>query len=228
METLQVQASFFGSATQPKQFPLDGRPEIALAGRSNVGKSSLVNRLLGHRKLARTSRTPGRTQTLNIYDVRPAARDGGRGLYLVDMPGYGYAVASREKREEWGQFITDYVHTRDTLRAVVVLIDIRHPPQPLDHAMLEFLRLAGRPCLVVATKADKIGRSKVDAQLRQASEDLHLEPGALLAFSAETGAGRDELWSRVQQLAWGGPRLAAAQAGAGGRDLLIPPGPCAP
>lgn len=200
METPRVPARFVVSAVGAKQLPTDGRPEIALAGRSNVGKSSLVNRLVGHGKLARTSRTPGRTQTLNIYDIAPTTRSGDRSFYLVDMPGYGYAEVSRSTREQWGRLIKGYLETRETLRAVVLLIDIRHPPQPLDLAMVGLLREADRPYLVVATKADVVGRSRVAGQLQRAASLLQIDSRMLMAFSAETGHGRDALWQRIQEL----------------------------
>lgn len=196
--TPRVPAEYVTSATQSAQMPRDGYPEIALAGRSNVGKSSLVNRLLGHKKLARTSNTPGRTQTLNFYRVDPGTS--GRSFYVVDMPGYGHASASLARRETWARFIESYLTTRENLRAIVMLIDIRHDPQPLDLVMAERLRESSLPYLVVATKADKISRSRVSGSLSHALKVLGLDPGHGLAFSAETGLGRDLLWSRIDAL----------------------------
>lgn len=203
----RIPAEYITSATRPAQFPRDGRPEIALAGRSNVGKSSLINRLLGHKKLARTSSTPGRTQTLNFYSVDPAAPV--PTFYLVDMPGYGHASASHARRQEWGRFVDEYLASREPLRAVLMLIDIRHEPQPLDLVMAEWLRDSPRPYLVVATKADKISRSRVGGSLSHAMKVLGLDPRNGLAFSAETGYGREVLWSRVGELTMRRPRSSA-------------------
>lgn len=210
MDITRVPAEFVTSATKPAQFPRDGRSEIALAGRSNVGKSSLINRLLGHKKLARTSNTPGRTQTLNFYSVDPA--EPSRGFYLVDMPGYGHASASLTRRREWARFIDDYLANRETLRAILLLIDIRHNPQPLDMVMAEWLREATHPYLVVATKADKISRSRVGGSLSHAMKVLQLDPRNGLAFSAETGYGRDALWNRVGELATRRPQGTAPES----------------
>ena len=201
MEITRIPAEYVTSATKPAQFPQDGRPEIALAGRSNVGKSSLINRLLGHKKLARTSSTPGRTQTLNFYSVEPG--EPGRDFYLVDMPGYGHASASLARRREWAGFIDAYLAERQALRAVLMLIDIRHDPQPLDLVMAEWLRDSPRPYLVIATKADKISRSRVGGSLSHAMKVLGLDPRNGLAFSADTGYGREALWTRVVELTMG-------------------------
>lgn len=146
------QAEFVISAVGPSQYPEDALPEIALAGRSNVGKSSLINCLISRKNLARTSSQPGKTQTLNYYKIN-------QDLYFVDLPGYGYAKVSKTKREQWGKFIESYLMNRETLRLVMQLVDLRHPPSKDDQAMYEWLRHNDVPVLVVATKADKIPKA---------------------------------------------------------------------
>lgn len=187
-----VPAEFVLSAANPAQFPADGLPEVALVGRSNVGKSSLINTLLGRSKLARISSHPGRTQTLNFYRITPSR---GPSFYLVDMPGYGYARVSKAMREGWARLIEGYLRERAALRAVVQIVDFRHPPTRDDQQMYEWLRHYDRKRLLVATKADKVGRSQWARQSRQIQEVLALQPHEpLLVFSAETGHNRDGLW----------------------------------
>jgi GTP-binding protein len=168
-----------------KQLPSDGLPEIALAGRSNVGKSSLINSLAGRKDLARTSSSPGKTRSINFYKIDEQ-------WYLVDLPGYGYARASKESRNAWNQLIESYLSQRPPLRAVLHLIDIRHPPMPNDHLMQEWLRFHGTRCRVVATKADKIPRGKRLQSLRLIQSELRLE-NEVIPFSTVTGEGWEEL-----------------------------------
>ncbi|HEX2949862.1 MAG TPA: ribosome biogenesis GTP-binding protein YihA/YsxC [Armatimonadota bacterium] len=190
---MPIIAEFVTSAARADQFPKDHLPEIALAGRSNVGKSSLINKLLGQTGLARTSNTPGRTQTLNFYRIYPNGK-ASKPFYLVDMPGYGFAQVSAARRADWGKLIENYLQKRDTLRGVIQLIDMRHPPQPLDHQMAEWLKHYEANFLVVGTKSDKIAKTKVPEQLLQVTEALDVDSANTLAFSAVTGLGRDELW----------------------------------
>lgn len=190
------------SAPHEKHFPKDRLPEIALAGRSNVGKSSLINRLVG-RKLAHTSSTPGRTQMLNFYRIWTTGKVGRDGLYLVDMPGYGYAKVNLEKRHSWAALIDEYLNSRETLSAVIQLIDLRHDPQPLDLQMADWVRESGKPYLLIGTKADKIAKSKVEEQMQRATEILQLDPAYAMAFSAETGLGRERIWHWVLHTALG-------------------------
>ncbi|MEI7831777.1 MAG: ribosome biogenesis GTP-binding protein YihA/YsxC [bacterium] len=192
---MAIKAEFVCSAVNAQQCPKDYLPEIAMVGRSNVGKSSLINCLLGTTGLVRVSNTPGRTQTLNYYKVTPDT-PGSRPFYLVDMPGYGFAKASKVKRDEWAKFIHEYLTTREQLRAVVHLIDLRHTPQPLDHEMSHWLREI-QSFIVVGTKADKIAVTKVPEALLQVAEELNLDSDHTTAFSAKTNLGRNTLWNWV-------------------------------
>jgi len=187
-------AEFIISAAHQKQLPADALPEIALAGRSNVGKSSLINRMLGRKNLARTSSVPGKTQTLNYYRVNGE-------LYFVDLPGYGYAKVSKAQRASWGKLIESYLLGREHLKLVLQIVDLRHPPTADDCAMFEWLRHYAIPTIVVATKADKVPKTHIPRHLKAVRERLELngESSALVTFSSETGLGRDELWGLIQQ-----------------------------
>ncbi|NLN74840.1 MAG: YihA family ribosome biogenesis GTP-binding protein [Armatimonadetes bacterium] len=191
---MHIKAEFVTSVARLDQLPDEPLPEIALAGRSNVGKSSLINRLLGNSKLARTSNTPGRTQTLNYYRVSPPDI---RAFFLVDMPGYGYAAVNRAKRSDWGNLIEGYASSRPTLRGIIQLIDLRHPPQPLDHSMSQWLRDRRFNSLVVGTKADKVARTKVPELMLKIAENLNIDSRDTMAFSAQSGLGRDMLWQWI-------------------------------
>lgn len=188
-----VSAEFVVGAVGEKHSPEDGLPEIAFAGRSNVGKSSLINRLVQRRKLARTSSTPGRTQQLNYYRVNDS-------LYLVDLPGYGYVRGGVDLRKALGTMTESFLVRRTQLRAVVLLIDARHDPTDLDLQMVERLRSGERPFLVVMTKADKLSRSKLQRQIAALEKKGTLADVDYLPFSAETGAGRDDLLGWIQQM----------------------------
>lgn len=219
---MAVFAEFVLSAAAAKQFPEDGLPEIALVGRSNVGKSSMINALLRMGKLARTSNTPGRTQTLNFYRIWPEGRprldkmlsqDTGKRLilqgpaielahsagafYFVDMPGYGFARVSQGQRQAWGRLIEQYLQTRPNLQGTIQLVDLRHPPTHDDIAMWEWLQHFGKMKLCLATKADKVPRNQQPTHIRQIVQDLHLAAEELLSFSAEQGLGREALWDWV-------------------------------
>jgi GTP-binding protein len=187
-----VSTEFVIGAMRPEQLPEDGLPEIALAGRSNVGKSSLINRMIERKNLARTSSQPGKTRQLNFYRVNGA-------LYFVDFPGYGYAKVSKAERAKWGRFIESYIRERKQLKLQLLIVDLRHPPTEDDRLMYDWLRHFGIPTCVVATKADKVPRTKRLRHLRAVRETLGLDDAVpLVMFSSETGEGRDELWKIVE------------------------------
>jgi GTP-binding protein len=168
--------------------------EVAFAGKSNVGKSSLINVLMNRKALARTSAQPGKTQTINFYNINEA-------FYLVDLPGYGYARANVEIKAKWGQMIENYLHTSKRLRAVFLLIDIRHEPSENDQMMYEWMVSQGYAPIIIATKADKLKRSQIGAHVQQIRAGLGMEPGTIvLPFSAETKQGREEIWELVESL----------------------------
>jgi GTP-binding protein len=190
-----ILAKFITSAADPKFFPTEGPPEFAFLGRSNVGKSSLINSLLGQ-KLAHVSSTPGRTRTINFIGIYAKPSQPNPELMLVDLPGYGYAKISREISAEWPKFIEPYLQERSVLQLSIVLIDSNVPPQEPDRQLIDFLRSAGCDFLVVATKTDKLSGNK----LRSALATLAREHGidSLLPYSATTGAGRAELWREIR------------------------------
>lgn len=176
------------SAVKPEQYPEEGLPEFALAGRSNVGKSSFINKMINRKSMARTSSKPGKTQTLNFYNIEDM-------LYFVDVPGYGFAKVSKREREAWGQMIETYLTGRSELKAVLLIIDLRHPPTEDDVLMYDFLKYYEIPCIIIATKADKIARGKRDAYVHRAKKKLDIDPGdEIIAFSSETGEGKDTVW----------------------------------
>ncbi len=178
-------------ASGVKEFPDSDLPEVAFLGRSNVGKSSLINTLLQRKNLARTSSTPGKTRAIFFYRIN-------ENIYLVDLPGYGYAKVSKKERHAWGSLVEDYLAYRSQLRLCVQIIDIRHPPQENDALMVNWLRYFRKPFIVVATKEDKISRGKRKNHLETIRRDLELSPGEeLLSFSAVKKSGREEIWDRV-------------------------------
>lgn len=167
-------------------------PEIAFAGKSNVGKSSLINALMNRKSYARTSATPGKTQTINFYNINEE-------LYLVDLPGYGYAKVSEQEKVKWGQLIERYLHGSKQLKAVFLLIDIRHDPSANDRMMYHWIVEMGFNPIIIATKLDKIKRSQVQKQIKAVKQGLDLVPGTIvIPFSAETKQGRDEIWELVE------------------------------
>jgi len=184
-------AVFMKSATKPGQYPESEYPEIAFAGRSNVGKSSLINALLNRKSLVRTSSTPGRTQLLNFFDVNGC-------FSLVDLPGYGFAKVPLEVKKAWGPMIRTYLEVRDNLKAVVFILDIRRVPGEEDLQMLDWLEEFGVPTIPVVTKLDKVNRSQRDRQLRQIALETGLDREAFSLFSAQTKEGRDEIWERIE------------------------------
>ena len=166
--------------------------EVAFAGKSNVGKSSMINALLNRKSLARTSAQPGKTQTINFYNVNDA-------MYLVDLPGYGYAKTSASEKEKWGKMIENYLHTSKKLQAVFLLIDIRHDPSANDKQMYDWVLHNGFSPIIIATKLDKIKRSQVQKQVKAIKQGLQVEKGTLvIPFSAETKQGREEIWSVIE------------------------------
>ena len=165
--------------------------EVAFAGKSNVGKSSLINALMNRKALARTSAQPGKTQTINFYNINDA-------MYLVDLPGYGYAKASEEVKAKWGKMIENYLHTSKQLKAVFLLIDIRHDPSANDRMMYEWMLYQGFAPIIIATKLDKIKRSQIQKNVKAIREGLNVQPGTtIIPFSAETKQGRDEIWKLI-------------------------------
>jgi len=181
------------SAVRPEQYPGEGYPEFALAGRSNVGKSSFINTLIGRKSLARTSSNPGKTQTLNFYKIEEQ-------LFFVDVPGYGYARVSKTQREIWGEMIQEYLTSREVLRAVIQIVDLRHPPTADDKLMYEFLIHYNIPAIVIGTKADKIPKGKYLKHKKIIRENLNMRPeDPLVVFSSEKGIGMDEAWSEIKK-----------------------------
>ena len=169
-------------------------PEVAFAGKSNVGKSSLINALMMRKSLARTSAQPGKTQTINFYNIN-------KEIYLVDLPGYGYAKASEKEREAWGQMIERYLNTSEKLRAVFLLVDIRHAPSANDKQMFEWMADVGYDPIVIATKLDKIKRSQIDKQIKIIRQGLGADKETIIVpFSAETKQGRDIIWDFMDQV----------------------------
>lgn len=170
----------------------DGRyPEVAFAGKSNVGKSSLINALMNRKSLARTSAQPGKTQTINFYNINDA-------LYFVDLPGYGYANASEEVKAKWGKMIEDYLHKSKKLKAVFLLIDIRHAPGNNDCIMYDWIVKQGYEPIIIATKLDKIKRSQIAKQVKLIRETLKMKSETIIIpFSAETKQGRDEIYTVI-------------------------------
>lgn len=180
------------SAVKPDQYPESELPEFALAGRSNVGKSSFINKMLNRRGLARISSKPGKTQTLNFYLINEI-------LHFVDVPGYGYAKVSKKEREAWGKMIETYLTSREQLKAVVLIVDLRHPPTSDDVMMYDFLKHYEIPCVVIATKADKIPKSKWQKHMKITKETLDIDPNdQIIMFSSETGYGKDQVWSALK------------------------------
>lgn len=181
-------ATFVKSATSPEHYPRGGRPEIAFMGRSNVGKSSLMNSLLGVRGLARTSSTPGRTQLINFFSINDA-------INFVDLPGYGYARVPRDVKKHWGPMVEKYLATRPNLVLSILITDSRHEPTDLDLLMKEWLEARGKPFIIVATKADKLSSNQLRASLSRASAVLG--SNELVAYSAVTGRGAARIWKEI-------------------------------
>lgn len=191
MQVKQCALKYIG--TNFSHYPMDGKPEIAFAGKSNVGKSTLINAILGRRALARTSSQPGKTRTINFYDVNDI-------MYVVDLPGYGYAKAPKTEIAKWGEMIEDYLERREELRAIILLIDIRHEPGKNDIMMYNWLKHYGYDIIIAATKSDKINRSQIPKQLSLIKKTLKLQPSdVLIPFSGEKKTGVEELWAEIEK-----------------------------
>ncbi len=179
------------------KLPENSLPEIAFAGKSNVGKSSLINALMNRKSYARTSATPGKTQTINYYNINDA-------MYLVDLPGYGYAKVSEKEKIAWGKMIERYLNQSKQLKAVFLLIDIRHDPSANDKMMYHWIVEQGFQPIIIATKLDKIKRSQVQKQVKAVKSGLDLLPGTIvIPFSAETKQGREEIWDLMDSIVAG-------------------------
>jgi GTP-binding protein len=181
-----------GSFVRPEQFPTEGLPEFALAGRSNVGKSSFINRMIGRKALARISSKPGKTQQLNFYNIEEQ-------LFFVDVPGYGYAKVSKSERAAWGKMIETYFTGREQLKAVCLIVDLRHNPTNDDCMMYDFLKHYNIPVIVIATKADKIPKGKWDKHKKNVKETLQMDANdPLIVFSSEKGIGFEQAWQEIE------------------------------
>ncbi|MFG6148356.1 ribosome biogenesis GTP-binding protein YihA/YsxC [Halobacillus sp. B23F22_1] len=182
------QAEIIISAASKKQYPSEPIPEIALAGRSNVGKSSFINKMIQRKNLARTSSKPGKTQTLNFYLINEK-------FHFVDVPGYGYAKVSKKERAKWGKMMEEYFAERDQLRATALVIDIRHKPTEDDCMMYDYIKHFDLPVMVIATKLDKIKKGQRNKQLQLIATTLEMEEeDQLIPFSSETGEGKEVAW----------------------------------
>ncbi len=189
-----TKAELIITAGNKTQFPETGKIEVAFAGKSNVGKSSLINTLLNRRALARTSSQPGKTQTINFYNVQDM-------ITFVDLPGYGYAKVSKVEREKWGRLIEGYLENRENLKQVVLLVDIRHEVGTNDKMMYDWLAHYHDQVLVVLTKADKINRSQIQKHTAMIKKGLNLrKEDTLIAFSSQTKQGKDEIWEKLDAL----------------------------
>lgn len=187
-------ASITVSAVSPKQYPAGGLPEIAFAGRSNVGKSSFINKMLNRKKLARTSSTPGKTAQINFYNIDDT-------IYFVDLPGYGYAAVSKDEKKKWGLMMEEYLNTRENLRQTFLLVDSRHKPTADDVQMADWVRHHFGTLIVVATKLDKLKKSQIDGNLDVIEQTLKMaDDDILIPFSSEKGTGRDEAWETILEV----------------------------
>jgi GTP-binding protein len=191
---MTMEVSFLKSAALPEQFPPSDRPEIAFAGRSNVGKSSLINRLINSRNIARTSSRPGRTRSINFFSV-------GKNLHLTDLPGYGYAGVPLNVRQSWKKLVETYLKKRPNLKAVVVIIDIRRKVAEGDLDLLTWLKVFQIKPIIVLTKIDKLSKGEARRQFDLISKELIKEGfGPPIAFSAKTGQGKQELWKKINEI----------------------------
>lgn len=185
-------AEFVTSAVKPAQYPPPDYPEIGFAGRSNVGKSSLINTLVQRKRLVKTSSTPGRTQLINFFLINAS-------IMMVDLPGYGYAKVPKSVQKQWGPMVEAYIDQRASLKAMVVLLDLRRtPPGVEEHSLIDWLRQYPIQVIPVLTKADKLSKTNQIKQRRAIAQSLSMTEDALLLFSAKTGLGKDALWQRLE------------------------------
>jgi GTP-binding protein len=191
---MRILARFLLSASDAGHFPLPSLPEIAFLGRSNVGKSSVINALVGT-KLARTSNTPGRTRSINFFEIRRAGQPKPE-MIFTDLPGYGYAKISREISQDWARFVDPYLHQRSSLALCFALVDSNVPPQASDAQLIEFLRAAGRPHVIIATKCDRLSGNELPKAIRTLSQEY--AGTRVLPFSAKTGAGKEDIWELIR------------------------------
>jgi GTP-binding protein len=206
--------TFSGSASSPAQFPGDGVPEVAFLGRSNVGKSSLLNALAGVKGLARVSSAPGRTRLINFFRVTGASRPGGRGrgdFYLVDLPGYGYAKAPKTVRAGWERLVNSYLGNREPLRLCVFIVDARHDPSAGDEMLRDWLDHHRQPYVVAANKIDKLGRGQARQRERTLARDLGAGAEAVIPVSATRRTGIDELWKTIRAAAFDRREIEASE-----------------
>lgn len=182
------------SAVSKAQYPKDHLPEIALAGRSNVGKSTFINHMLSRRNLAHTSSKPGKTQTINFYKINNE-------FYFVDVPGYGYAQVSKKEKKKWGPMMEEYFETREQLKAVVLLTDLRHKPTKDDLQMYEYLKYLQLPVMIVGTKHDKVRKNKQEEYIDRIFQffNPHVDD-IIVPFSAKTNVGKDEIWNLFKNI----------------------------
>jgi len=186
-------AEFVTSATKPSQYPPEGLPEIAFAGRSNVGKSSLINVLVNRKRLVKTGSTPGRTQLVNFFDINDS-------INFVDLPGYGYAKVPASVRKKWGPMIETYLSGRNTLKGVVVIMDIRRTPREEEQNLIDWLGHYSIASILVLTKTDKLSKTKLAKQLAVVARTLALDAGDLILFSAKSRKGREDVWRAIESL----------------------------
>ena len=190
-------ASIKTSAVSPKQYPTDGRLEFAFAGRSNVGKSSMINKLLNRKSLARVSGTPGKTITINFYDIDNT-------IYLVDLPGYGYAKRSKEEQAKWGKMMEDYLANREELVQTILLVDSRHKPTADDHMMADWIRHYHDRLIVIATKTDKLKKREIESNLEMIYNDLQLtDDDILVPFTVNDDEGKVTVWDMIEMMRMG-------------------------
>ncbi len=188
-----VSAEFVCGAVRKVHYPPPEYPELAFAGRSNVGKSSAINKLLNRKKLVKTSSTPGKTRQINFFLINGS-------FFFVDLPGYGYAKVSHAERSRWKQMIETYLSTRETLKGLVLLCDIRHPSQESDLILATYLKHHDFPFFILATKADKLSASRRRGQIAKIAASTGLDPDDIICFSAKTGQGKDEAWKRIMEM----------------------------
>jgi len=184
-------ATFIKSAVKPSHYPPEGLPEIAFAGRSNVGKSTLINTLVNRKHLVKTSSTPGRTQLLNFFDINEQ-------LVFVDLPGYGYAKVPGRVKKDWGIMIETYLSTRSTLKGVVLILDIRRKPREEENNFIAWFHQQGIPAVLILTKADKLSKTKQKKQITAIQNELSVDSEELICFSAKTRQGLNDVWRAIK------------------------------